>query len=268
MQAGNKVSYIAKLWSSRYYRDSFIKYLLKSYITGDSYQIVFKRIIAKVTSAIESRADDISIVNIILDELSVYEKYVNGLRTGERSNTVAKFIDRQIESYLDYGCGDGSITKQIGRELNITEVYGVDVIEQEQSGLIYCLGNISCINDDSIDLVTAFVSFHHIPNIHDVLNEIHRVMKTGGVLVIREHDFDAVNYQKIQFKNYLHAIHVFNDVFHTGDCDIQKLESETNYKSSAEWTKILGSHGFKFTSELRYPGNNPQKLYHAGYVKI
>jgi len=40
--------------------------------------------------------------------------------------------------------------------------------------------------DGSVDIATAISVLHHIPNVTEVLTEIHRVLRPGGVLVMRE----------------------------------------------------------------------------------
>lgn len=40
--------------------------------------------------------------------------------------------------------------------------------------------------DGSVDLVVAINVLHHIPNVTDVLREIFRVLKPGGILLVRE----------------------------------------------------------------------------------
>ncbi|NCI48076.1 class I SAM-dependent methyltransferase [Sediminibacterium soli] len=40
--------------------------------------------------------------------------------------------------------------------------------------------------DNSFDLITCFSALHHIPNVRFVLNELTRVLKPGGTMIIRE----------------------------------------------------------------------------------
>jgi SAM-dependent methyltransferase len=46
-------------------------------------------------------------------------------------------------------------------------------------------GNLP-LDDESVDIVTCFGVLHHIPNVSYVLSEIYRVLKTGGILLLRE----------------------------------------------------------------------------------
>jgi hypothetical protein len=39
--------------------------------------------------------------------------------------------------------------------------------------------------------VTAFVAFHHFENLEEILQKISDSVVKGGILIIREHDFDG-----------------------------------------------------------------------------
>lgn len=49
----------------------------------------------------------------------------------------------------------------------------------------YIRGNID-LSNDFFDLVTCFDTLHHIPNVTYVLNELCRILKPGGFLLLRE----------------------------------------------------------------------------------
>ncbi len=42
------------------------------------------------------------------------------------------------------------------------------------------------LDSDSFDLITSFGVLHHVPNVSYVLSECYRVLKSGGVMVVRE----------------------------------------------------------------------------------
>jgi SAM-dependent methyltransferase len=64
------------------------------------------------------------------------------------------------------------VSKKIGK---ITPLYRKPNID----------GTIS-FEDNSFDLITSFGTLHHIPNVSYVLSELYRVLKPGGVMLIRE----------------------------------------------------------------------------------
>lgn len=109
----------------------------------------------------------------------------------------------KIESLLDVGCADGSITAALAERLNIRKefAHGIDIADPDEK---YALGS-KMVNDrisfqkydgegrfkladGSINLVVAIMSLHHVEKIYELVSEIHRVLSPGGLLVIREHD--------------------------------------------------------------------------------
>lgn len=99
---------------------------------------------------------------------------------------------------LELGCGNATMTKKIasngfGREIIACEVDEI----QHKKNLELNIENIEfklCgaqnidIEDDSIDFIFMFKSFHHIPKelMSQALNEIKRVLKPNGMAYISE----------------------------------------------------------------------------------
>lgn len=104
---------------------------------------------------------------------------------------------REVASYLDVGCNEGSITDAVGAHLGARAVHGCDVqaptTPAAQRQFAFTLLDQRDpyrlpYADRSQDVVTAFMSLHHIEQVHRTLGEIHRVLRDDGLLVVREHD--------------------------------------------------------------------------------
>lgn len=102
---------------------------------------------------------------------------------------------RDVNSYLDVGSGDGSITLAIGELLNADRILACDVVKPESvpRGIEFTLLNpknpyVLPYPNSSQDVITAFMSLHHIEGINMMLREIRRVLKDDGIFIIREHD--------------------------------------------------------------------------------
>ncbi len=103
------------------------------------------------------------------------------------------------------------------------------------------------IPDDSIDLVTNFIGFHHCPTdrLEGFVGSIHRVIRPGGRLLLRDHDVDSPGME--------YFVALAHDVFNAG----VSLSWEENhrqirlFRSIDEWTKYLESAGFERASERR-----------------
>jgi SAM-dependent methyltransferase len=95
---------------------------------------------------------------------------------------------------LDFGCGEGELV-EAGRSYGLS-VFGADVFYEGSSALptVKAKGlldhTIRTIRDGSIpfppatfDAVVANQVFEHVENLEEVLQEIHRVLKPGGLLI-------------------------------------------------------------------------------------
>lgn len=96
-------------------------------------------------------------------------------------------------SYLDIGCGDGSLTIKVASIIEALEIYGVDVDESAlaraiERGITALKCNLDeeplPFTNDSFDLITAFEVIEHLNNPQRMLREAFRVLKEGGIIVI------------------------------------------------------------------------------------
>ena len=96
---------------------------------------------------------------------------------------------------LDVGTGTGKIMKAVRGKYPQCECWGIDCSEEMLSRIEdkdnYILRNVNAdnlsgINNDYYDLVTARMVFHHIENSEKVMSEIKRVLKPGGIFIVCE----------------------------------------------------------------------------------
>jgi len=100
---------------------------------------------------------------------------------------------------LDVGCGGGKTVRELAMAAPKGKVYGIDYSEdmvqlskQVNKGLINSglveiqYGTVSSLPfpDNLIDLATAFETYYFWPNLTDDLEEIRRVLKPGGTLLL------------------------------------------------------------------------------------
>jgi ubiquinone/menaquinone biosynthesis C-methylase UbiE len=99
-------------------------------------------------------------------------------------------------SVLDVGCGDGALTRVL-RQLGAAAVFGCDIDPQmiaratadatwHDADVRYLVADAARLpfRDHSFDLVTMITVLAFLPQPHDALREIARVLKVGGRLVI------------------------------------------------------------------------------------
>ncbi|MFB6118448.1 class I SAM-dependent methyltransferase [Halosegnis sp.] len=105
------------------------------------------------------------------------------------------FADRDIEQVLDVGGGTGRAARSAGEGADGTLAIVVDaaagmVREATANGAPALLGLAEQlpIGDETVDAVTVVDALHHFADAETTLAEAARVLRPGGVLVIREFD--------------------------------------------------------------------------------
>jgi len=102
-------------------------------------------------------------------------------------------------SLLDVGCGPGTITVDLARRLAPGRVVGLDasadVIAQaeqfDEPNLTFLVGDAYALpfEDDSFDMVHIHQTLQHVARPVDVLRELRRVVRPGGVVAARDVDY-------------------------------------------------------------------------------
>ena len=121
---------------------------------------------------------------------------------------------------LDYGCGTGYGTNILSKTANT--VVGVDISEET---IIYASNNFRSPNttfikieseklpfdDNTFDLVTSFQVIEHLKNTKQYLNEIKRVLKPHGLLLITTPDKETRLFSIQNPWNYFHITEYSNE---------------------------------------------------------
>ncbi len=105
------------------------------------------------------------------------------------------------KNVLDIGCGDGTLDVYLAKEGRI-KIVGLDIspngfghakkkaLQDGVGGLVTCVkGNVYSMTfakENEFDAVTLVYSFHHIEDPISALDEIKRVIKPGGKILIVE----------------------------------------------------------------------------------
>jgi|JI10StandDraft_1071094.scaffolds.fasta_scaffold18702_6 ubiquinone/menaquinone biosynthesis C-methylase UbiE len=212
-----------------------------------------------------------------------------------RSNKIIDFAKRygppKIERVLDIGCGDGSITKTLKEKLGLSsdQVHGCDIVAplngppigpsngQPNGDFTFSLidGSKLPYEAESFDVVYALMSLHHVRDLTGMLQEIKRVLRPNGVLIVREHDcvsqglsdvLDIVHgfYSMVWCTPQEHTC--FQDeyygLYRTADDFDKIITTETSF------TRVLGTNRHEGYPLFRYGDViNPMKHYWVVYVK-
>lgn len=124
-------------------------------------------------------------------------------RTAENSAGYLLPRLRRGMAVLDIGCGPGTITTDLARVVAPGSVVGIDrsadVIETAAAtddlpdNLTFAVGDVYSLDagDDSVDVVHAHQMLQHLSDPVAALREMRRVCRPGGVVAVRDADYDA-----------------------------------------------------------------------------
>lgn len=202
----------------------------------------------------------------------IYEKMrpLKSQNMHDRGDSAAKKILAQvanagggpIATYLDYGCGPGDTATSIQRELNLADenVHGVDIVKHPQCNL----PNFSRIDpetnripypNNTFDLITVSYVLHHIPEDKRrlALDELFRVVKPSGVVLIREHNVPLEESKEMTITlDFMHD--VYAKVVGSQHTDIWKETPlyYSKYASADAWDAMMESSGFALSEFQPY----------------
>lgn len=179
--------------------------------------------------------------------------------------------------YLDYGCGDGSITRAIQTIFNISKenVFCTDIKQYPSTQDLQFITFDQLYNNsnslhNSMDMITAFMVFHHLTDSLqlDALRTIYKILKPGGTLVIREHNSPTQSLQKYAFQKVVDIYHDIYDYVLSAEMNWDTNDYYSKYKSSTEWDKIISSIGFKKYPNQRINTNDIKRKPIASYMRF
>jgi SAM-dependent methyltransferase len=133
-------------------------------------------------------------------------------RTVENSAAYLRPHLRPGMQLLDVGCGPGTITRELSELVGPTgRVMGIDaaaeVLEaaasalgphapEDQSNLHFEVGDVMALAfpDETFDVVHAHQVLQHLPDPVSALREMRRVTRPGGIIAVRDADYDAMTW--------------------------------------------------------------------------
>ena len=109
---------------------------------------------------------------------------------------IDRLSDIIFDNVLDVGCGTGEILNTIKNRYPAVSLYGIDISEEmlkkAKEKLLntaeLSLGDAECLpyENDYFDLLICSDSFHHYPNPQKAIEELYRVLKPDGHLLITD----------------------------------------------------------------------------------
>ena len=155
---------------------------------------------------------------------------------------------------LDFGCGNGQRTARL---VGDNDVWGVDissklVAEAQSKGIT---ANVINADDQDLpydkgtfDLVYSFDVFEHLFNPEHALDQLRKVMKSKGVLIVTV----PVLKQSTMQNNVAFHKQILKAIGKT-DSPLANIEPEIGVRSFIDWVKFFSRHGFRpITRALGY----------------
>ena len=116
---------------------------------------------------------------------------------------------------LDFGSGDGKIITNLANithnKLTLCDIEDNRHQSLQNNQIPFILIKLDTpipLIDKSIDVITALQVLHHVVDIESRLKDLYRILKVGGKLIIREHDFSSQNVVDI-----VEQEHLFYEIF-------------------------------------------------------
>lgn len=261
-----------KLTSSPSLRKAFVEGFLKNIFNIENNQMLY-RMMAKCVWDPRNGEDDLEIYSSLLVELgetrgavskaTSFWKQVKQLRAQklELSNETASIIGKigKIGKLHDY-CSIGDFGKMVlplraslgmkGQVWVVHDNQSEDIPAVLERGASKPIGNLISIDysqpgnikleipSEGCDLVTLNQGLHHFPQ-HQIMRflaEIYRILRPGGIFIVREHD------AKEELMPMLDLAHsVFNAVL--GVPRTEEREEIRAFRSIADWKEIIQASG-------------------------
>ena len=194
-------------------------------------------------------------------------KQIDASRGRKRANDLRRVLrDMNTSSnflYIDFGAGDGAITKQIAGQMRLSknQAFACDVEnwygnihkQEYQDSISYEIikprGELS-FKDGSVDLITCFQVLHHVDDIDFTVEQLVRKLRTGGVLVIREHDCDNdITRVLIDVEHSLFETSMNKEGINARQ--LFEYSDTEKYKSVREWDEYFSRKGLVLEERYR-----------------
>jgi ubiquinone/menaquinone biosynthesis C-methylase UbiE len=184
-----------------------------------------------------------------------------------------------VNTYLDHGCGSGSISMEIANEINALDVMGIDIYVNPEVKFKVILPNEDStlpIETGTVDFVTCLLSLHHVPDAKKTIDELCRILSPNGSIIIYEHDADP---EDPWFRLYLDAVHLTFVIFGTENeninstgqkkidtSDVEWIFSGTTYHDANSWRSYFANNAL--SSSGVYLQQNSQNMYFEKFAKV
>lgn len=154
--------------------------------------------------------------------------------------------DRPVERLLDVGGGTGRVGGAVEPTPIVFDASRPMLAEAREKGFPTVQGDARSlpIRTESVDAAVSVDAVHHLPALETVLGEVARVLRPGGVLVVR--DFDpttlrgrglAAAEHLVGFDSTFHSAEAIGDTMAAAGFEVTILESGFTYTVAGKRTE-------------------------------
>ncbi len=276
-----------RIYQDTVWRDHFYRFLQNIYRIFPE-----DRFHALIMEACEQCQEDEAIYQLIQSRLPDIKPALRDIRyslpallkqkkviADQTTRLIAK---RVLQGYLEIG-STGRYVRPLQKSLNITgPVYLCNEVAPDNSpaeimergslrpvGTFFTLDDYNPIGEhqvmtESLDLVTCFIGLHHceLMRLDAYVASIHRVLRKGGVFVLRDHDAGDET-----MKTFVSLVHT---VFNVGlDVSWQENQQEKRFFNGLEhWIDVMTRNGFSFNGDKLLQAHDPSANTLMAFVKI
>lgn len=168
----------------------------------------------------------------------IYRKVANKAFCNLREQTLKEVLKLSPSSLLDIACGPGHFLLDVSNANPRIDLSGTDIapgmityaknLLGEKVVLLESEGLTQPFPDNSFDVVTCMMAFHHLPDKIKTLKEIKRILHPQGTLIIT----DVVVQTPLQKKLWDLAEKIFDRGFveHYTEKELKMLAAKTDFK--------------------------------------
>lgn len=191
--------------------------------------------------------------------------YDNDMK-GQHARTLYPVLLKKLSeitycSALDLGCGTGELMRLILQEDGSKKLTGIDLSEKMleiakeklDNKAVFILGDSEHLpfSAETFDVVYCNDSFHHYPAPENVLSEIQRVLKPGGIFIMCD------CWQPLFSRTVMNLIFQYSkegDVKIYSEQEIRTMFSK--FFSNVQWEKVRGDSCIAYGQKSIYPSND------------
>jgi 2-polyprenyl-3-methyl-5-hydroxy-6-metoxy-1,4-benzoquinol methylase len=176
---------------------------------------------------------------------------------------------------LDFGGGQGEIASELAKHFGIDKnnCFAIDVenwfgtkkiiTDVDNVSFTFTRSNLLPYASGKFDFITCLQVLHHLENVDLTIWELHRCLRPGGILFVREHDAISP------------AVHTLIDIEHSlfemvqKEPDFDYLQNyRARYFSKAELLQKMTKAGFQYLPNLQYGDpRGATRYYYAAFKK-